>query len=109
MQPIRARIALALGALVAASAAGFLTAGTAQSSTGLFVWTGKHGSHQVPFPADDKCFKAPGGKAAQNYTAADAYLYTDAKCTVGKDADSVPPGKSSAVPFESFRVPAAAN
>lgn len=76
----------------------------AHAANGVFVYTGKSGQQSIPFPEEDKCYATPGGKAGTNYSTGDAYLYTDAKCTIGKDAGNIGPLANSAVPFEGVRL-----
>ncbi|MGQ0845655.1 MAG: hypothetical protein ACT4QF_16145 [Sporichthyaceae bacterium] len=94
------------GLMAAGSLAGLVALGapTAHAANGVFVYTGTSGQESIPFPDEDKCYATPGGTAAMNYSAGDAYLYTDAKCTIGKDAGQVKPFANSAVEFEGVKL-----
>lgn len=92
------RLVVAAGA---AATAGLVTMGapaTAEAAAGVFIW---NGSKYIPNPAENQCYPTPGGKMANNMSFGDAYLYTDAKCTIGKDAGNAGPFKSAEVEFES--------
>ena len=78
--------------------------GTAHAANGVFLYEGANGQQSIPFPDEDKCYKAQGAKKATNYTAGDGYLYTDDSCTVGKDAGQVQRFTSTSVEFNSFRI-----
>lgn len=46
---------------------------------------------------------------AMNYTAGDAYIYTDAHCTIGNDAGNVPRFDKSTVGFNSVVIRTSTN
>lgn len=103
-RPLAARLAAAVAAAGLAGLVGLAAPAGAQAASGFFIWTGPGGDTPLPFPADDQCFATPGATAAKNFTTADAFLFTDAECTTGKDIDSASAFEQVGVAFESVRL-----
>lgn len=76
----------------------------AGAAAGLFVYDTPAGRQVIPFPDENKCYPTPGATAAMNYTRGDAYFYTDADCTIGKDAGNAGPFSDATVPFEGVKL-----
>lgn len=94
------------GVMAVSTMAALVAIGTPQAhaANGVFVYTAKAGQESIPFPEEDKCYATPGGSVGMNYTVADAYLYTDAKCTIGKDAGNIGPFANRSVAFEGVKL-----
>lgn len=95
------RLVVAAGAAATAGLVTFGAPATAEAAFGVFVW---NGDKYIPNPVEDQCYPTPGGMMADNMSFGDAFLYTDAKCTIGKDAGNAGPFASADVPFESVRL-----
>lgn len=100
------RSAPLVGVIAGSSIAALVAIGAPQAhaANGVFVFTGSKGQESIPFPEEDKCYPTPGGTVGMNYSVADAYLYTDTECTIGKDAGNIGPFANRSVPFESVRL-----
>lgn len=105
----RRRVAAVLVTAGAAGLVGFGAPSPADAAAGVFVWTGGGSDTPIPFPSDDQCYPTPGGSGADNYTAADAFFYTDAACSTGSEAGNTGPFTEFSGTFESVRVRTPAN
>jgi hypothetical protein len=96
------RIALVSAGAATIALVGVAASTGAQAASGVFVYQTSGGAQQsIPFPAENQCYPTPNAAGAMNYTAGDAYIYTDSHCTIGKDAGNVPRFDKSTVGFNS--------
>jgi hypothetical protein len=95
------RLALVSAGAATVALVGVAASTGAQAANGFFVYQTSGGQQTIPFPEENKCYPTPSASGAMNYTAGDAYIYTDANCTIGKDAGNVPRFDKSTAGFNS--------
>jgi hypothetical protein len=96
------RLAVISAAAATAALVGIAAPTGAHAANGVFVYAdAKGGQQSIPFPEENKCYSTKGATGAANYTAGDAYVYTDDHCTIGKDAGNIPRFQNTMVGFNS--------